>query len=524
MILGAGIMQLPAVRLAKAKGWRVVVAAKDICPEIEALADLTLPVDLRDKEAMVEAALSIDKIDGVFTAGTDFSTTVAWVAESLDLPGIPYDNALAATNKSIMRQKFARYGVASPSFISVTKAERIEEKLGSLHYPMVVKPVDNMGARGVRRVDHKDELERAIDSAVTQSRTGEVIIEQYLEGPELSLDAIVFRGRVTICGVADRHICFPPHFVEMGHTMPTAMAPNSIRAAEKVFKSGIRALGIGNGAAKGDIIITSTGPVVGEIAARLSGGYMSGWTHPLSSGIEVTAAALNVAMGLPPGALRPIYTAASAERAFISIPGRVQSITGLDEALHHTFVEELFVRTAAGADVVFPTNNLEKCGNVISKAFSRSEAVSAAEEAVRKITIRLEADRKETELFLFGDGHSPAFAAGPDTWKAVREMPPFRGSLEALRRGGEGLAVLPADIPGGLSPDWHGLDLGQALSRLSAVTGLELFQPGPAKIILGRAFWIALLRGSVQGALYFFDTLLKNRNRPEKAKELFSKT
>mgnify|MGYP002388944453 CR=1 FL=1 len=124
-----------------------------------------------------------------------------------------------------------------------------------------------------------------------------------MDGPELSLDAIVWRGRVTVCGVADRIIRFPPFFVEMGHTMWSALPADDRSAVERVFTDGIRALGIDNGAAKGDIKLTSRGPMVGEIAARLSGGYMSGWTFPLASGVEVTRAALRVAAGLEPGDL-----------------------------------------------------------------------------------------------------------------------------------------------------------------------------------------------------------------------------
>jgi len=248
---------------------------------------------------------------------------VAWVAEKLRLPGIPYAVAQNATDKGRMRARFRAKAVPCPRFYTVDRGpegERGEQRQPAdrppaerppegFCFPLVVKPVDNMGARGVRRVDREEDYAAAVEVAVGQSRNRRVIVEEYMEGPELSLDAVVFHGQATVCGVADRHIYFPPYFVEMGHTMPSDLDPELLRQAQEVFLAGIRALGIRNGAAKGDIKLTPSGPAIGEIAARLSGGYMSGWTFPLSCGVEVTEAALNIAVGLPPGDLTPRFAA-----------------------------------------------------------------------------------------------------------------------------------------------------------------------------------------------------------------------
>jgi len=381
LILGGGVMQLPAVRLAKQKGWTVIVAAAGISREIEALADRCERVDLRDRDAVTRVARTVQQdggLDGVFTAGTDFSTTVAWVAEKTGLPGIPYEAALAATDKAQMRAAFQAQHVPSPRFFTVeagTARSGAEPSAVILpkdfSFPLVVKPVDNMGARGVRRVDDERQLRDALEIALGQSASGQAIVERYMEGPELSLDAVIHEARIIVCGVADRHICFPPYFVEMGHTMPSLLAPEILRDAEEVFRRGIRALGITRGAAKGDIKVTPEGAVVGEIAARLSGGYMSGWTYPFASGVEVTAAALNIAVGLPPGDLKPKRNWVSAERAFISIPGTVKTLEGLDRARNVPFIEELFLRVSAGQRVELPINNMGKCGNLISKAPQR---------------------------------------------------------------------------------------------------------------------------------------------------------
>ena len=494
LILGGGVMQLPAVRLAREKGWSVVVAAAGISPEIEELADRCEQVDLRDREAVTRAARVLKQeggLDGVFTAGTDFSTTVAWVAERLGLPGIPYKAALAATDKGQMRAAFQAHEVPSPRFFTVKAGDsgsairsRSLDLPEGFSFPLVVKPVDNMGARGVRRVDDEKQLREAVETALAQSASAQAIVEQYLEGPELSLDALIHDGEITVCGVADRHIYFPPYFVEMGHTMPSDLPAHVIQEAEEVFRRGIRALGITRGAAKGDIKITRGGAVVGESAARLSGGDMAGWTYPFASGVEVTAAALNIAVGLPPGDLEPRRNWVSAERAFISIPGTVKALEGLEQARGTEGIEELFLRVSAGQQVRLPINNMGKCGNLISKAPGRSEAVQAVEKAIRNVLVRLEPSDPQTDAFLQGveqSGFSAFAELAPATRKGLAQLPPWFGDPDRFGGRAEELRIL--DLPGSAEErarDWHGWNLEQAYRRVLQMSGVRPADDGGA--------------------------------------------
>jgi biotin carboxylase len=173
----------------------------------------------------------------------------------------------------------------------------------------------------------------------------------------------------------------------MGHTMPTVIAPEQQTAILETFCAGVRALGLTDGesigAAKGDIKLTSKGPMIGEIAARLSGGYMSGWTYPYSSGVKPIRAAILAAMGRKPDGLAPLKTWTSAERAFISIPGTVKAITGTETARNNPLVKDMFLRITEGSKVSFPENNVSKCGNIISAAPERIIAIEAAENAAR---------------------------------------------------------------------------------------------------------------------------------------------
>ena len=520
LILGGGIMQLPAIRIAKARGWRVIVADADPGALGRALCDDFLQADLKDRDEILECARGLSSrsgLDGVFTAGTDFSSTVAWVSEKLDLPGIRYDAAMKATDKCRMREAFDRAGVPSPRFACWTPEMDPGKAAARIPFPVVVKPVDNMGARGVMRVDEQNELASACSRAAALSRSSRVIIEEYMKGPELSLDAIVHDGEITVCGIADRHICFEPYFVEMGHTMPTEMDESLIEEVEAVFRRGIGAIGIDNGAAKGDIKVTAAGPKIGEIAARLSGGFMSGWTFPMSCGVEVTAAALDIAVGLPPGDLTPKFSAVAAERAIISIPGTVQDVEGIDMASRDGGVRELFLRVKTGSRVVFPTNNVEKCGNVITACPSRAEAIAAAVKAISRIRIRLRPSTEVTDRFLFGtaeeDGRS-AFALSEDCDReALQRMQPYWEN--APLKPGEPMAIqaLPAFFAEKCT-DWHGLSIQQGVRGLMESGHIVMKKETPEDgFTLGSVFWKALLRGGTQGALYLLDGISSSGSR-----------
>jgi len=511
LILGAGVMQEPAIRIASRKGWRVTLADGNPQATARALADQFECVDLKDRDGLLDLARRVrasSGLDGVFTAGTDFSSSVAWVAEHLGLPGISFATAMRATDKCLMRQAFASAGVPSPLSVCWDGSGE-PAPLPSMSFPLVVKPVDNMGARGVRRVDEPGPLRAACREALALSRSSRVIVEEYMEGPELSLDAVVYKGKVTVCGVADRLIRFPPHFVEMGHTMPTALPPETVRAIEAVFEAGIHAIGIDNGAAKGDIKLTPQGPMVGEIAARLSGGYMSGWTFPLASGVEVTEAALNVAVGLPPGDLSPRWRKVCAERALISIPGVAREVGGMSEAAASDGVTNVFMRVAPGDRVVFPTNNVQKCANVLAVAAEREEAAQAASRSLARLQVRLQPLEDSTEAWLASDDGHPCFASIPaEVARRIDSLPRWVGSPSAARLDVPVQILSAPEAEQCGVADWHGWPLGESV-RLACQRGNAVLvrATDAPSFALGRLFWRSIVRGGHQAGVYVLDSL-----------------
>ncbi|MBN2402547.1 MAG: alpha-hydroxy-acid oxidizing protein [Spirochaetes bacterium] len=380
MIIGGGLLQVPVIQTAQKMGLNTIVT--DYNPEALGMkyADIPVVMSTRDIDGSVRAAKAqnqLTPISGVLTAGTDASMTVAAVANALNLPGIKFEDAEAATNKIKMRTRLTEHNVPCPSFYPVWSLSEAKAACKKLGFPVVIKPSSNMGARGVMRVDDRNVLSDAFKWAKEASPNGEVLIEEFMEGPELSIDAIIYNNEVTITGVADRIINFEPYFVEIGHTMPSNLPAKVQEEACDVMKMGIKALGISMGAAKGDIKVTSEGPKIGELAARLSGGFMSAYTYPLSTGVDLMRAAIEVALGQEPGNLEPIRNKVSIERAIITEPGIVKEINGLEDALKITGIAEIFLNVKKGDKVVKPRSNVEKAGHIIAVANTLEEAEQA---------------------------------------------------------------------------------------------------------------------------------------------------
>jgi biotin carboxylase len=534
MILGAGVMQGPAIRIAGEMGLFTVVIDGDPDAPCKDLADRFECIDLKDKEgieALGGILMAEGGLSGIMTAGTDFSASVAWAAEKLGLPGIPYEAALNASDKERMRDCFKKAGLPSPEF-AVFSTPPLPDTALPAPYPLVVKPVDNMGGRGCRRVDSFAELSPAVAGALKFSRSGRAIVEGFIEGPEFSVDAIVYHGEITICGLADRHIFFPPYFIEMGHTMPSNFPAEQQKLLLDTFCAAVRALGIAGensvGAAKGDIKLTPNGPMIGEVAARLSGGYMSGWTYPYASGVEPTQAMIQACTGRKPTGLVPGRSWTSAERAFISIPGVVASLQGVQAAREAPYVKDLFLRAAPGSPVTFPENNVSKCGNIITQAPNRQAAAEAAETAARSILIRLQAPNPETEAFLdgarhlFQNGarHLDAFQIFPALRSALDRLPgsyTAKGAPDDVDQINQNLAIIPfPEFSASDLRDYMGRTVEESLAAVRQITALPLPVVSPEEktsdtktIYLGRNFWSALIRGGYQAAVYMIDMMQK---------------
>ena len=538
LILGAGLMQKPAILSAKEEGFTVHVIDAD--PKAVAIpyADTFRQIDLKDKDGILAYAKELQSGEGglssVFTAGTDFSASVSYVCEKLGLPAHSHKAAVNASVKTVMRQCFADAGVPSPGFLRVEKADvkagLLNTVLAKMSFPLVVKPVDNMGARGCRMVRSEEEFMPAVEVAVKFSRTGNAIVEEYMEGPEYSIDALVYNGTFTVTGFAIRHIKYPPYFIEVGHTMPAILDKKTHDELISVFALGAKSLGLTCGAAKADIKYTSKGPMIGEIAGRLSGGYMSGWTYPYASDLNLTKQGILIAAGQDPkelisrrkpvdftpselckNAARPYdlfeipCVRTSAERAWMSIPGTVNYIENIKDYSDRAVFDVLPRATVKiGGEVDFPRNNVEKCGNIIAVSHSREAAIEVAQDAVSDVFITLEPANDRTEQFLKGTELEDEKDFPPSAFGKLseEELAAISGTIQQNQKIEDSIPEVLKNAEYINKTDWNYNTIQTTAQKF------DILRPKHPELD-ARRFWNALMRGGIQAAVYVSDTTEK---------------
>jgi len=396
MLIGAGIEQIPGIELAKKMGLRVVVT--DMNPEAPGFefADDHLLASTYDVERTVDLSLRISKknrIDGVMTVGVDVPLTVASVAHELGLPGISLETARLASDKLAMKNKFQQDGVSIPWFKEINTLSELQQVVKDRGYPLVVKPVDSRGARGVLRITKDIDLKWAYEMSKSHSPTDRIMVEEFLSGPQVSTESIVYDGRIFTPGFTDRNYefleRFSPYIVENGGQQPSFLPLEHQEQICRLMYGAAKSMGITQGVAKGDVVFTEDGPKVIEIAARLSGGWFCTDEIPLSTGVNIVKTMMQISLGEEPDLdeLLPKYHRGVALRYLFPSAGTVKAISGVDIVEKIDWVKKIGIYVKPG-DVIEPiTDHTKRAGFVITIGETREIAVQRAKEAIRMIRI-----------------------------------------------------------------------------------------------------------------------------------------
>lgn len=393
MILGASILQLPAIEKAKEMGLDVV--AVDMNPEavgFQVPGIKTEVISTIDIPAVLEAAKK-HNIHGVMTLASDMPMrTVAVVAKELGLVGVSEDTALKATDKAVMRQCLKEQGVPVPKFFKVSNREEYEKAVNAFTVPFVVKPADNSGSRGIVLVEdiHNAKIvEEAYEYSRQYSRNGNVVVEEYMRGPEVSVETLSVNGKCSVIQITDKLTTGAPHFVEMGHSQPTRHTPEIAEKIRQVVIAANKAVGIENGPSHTEVIVTAEGPKIVEIGARLGGDCITTHLVPLSTGVNMVENCIRIALGETPD-LEPKTQKGSAIRYFSQKPGVVKSITGVETAKAMDGVQQVSIVHGVGETVGEIDSSAARMGFVIAQANNADDAVNVCETALNTINITIE--------------------------------------------------------------------------------------------------------------------------------------
>jgi len=388
---------VPGIQHAKDMGLHVVVS--DINPKAPGfdIADDHVIADTYGVKDTVAAALHyhnrIRPIDGVICIAADVPLTVASVAHALGLPGVTIETAQLASDKLAMKERFVEKGISIPWFCGVESITHLRRILSEQGFPLVLKPVDSRGARGVLRLTESVDLDWAYDHSLFFSPSGRVMVEEYLEGPQISTESVLMNGQAFTPGFVDRNYefldRFGPYIIENGGHQPSILNTKQQSAVTRLARQAAQAIGITEGIAKGDMVLTKDGPKVIEMAARLSGGWFSTDQIPLGTGVNLVAAAIKLALGekVKPGEMTPRFARGVAIRYFFPHPGRIVSIQNEKEAEGLPGVYRIHIFLKPGDTVAPTTDHTKRAGFVITTGKSREEAVERVNNVVKTIKI-----------------------------------------------------------------------------------------------------------------------------------------
>lgn len=392
-MLGAGPLQVPAIRAGRALGVRVVVTDGDPAAPGLVEADRAAVIDIRDAEACLDLARH-EGVAGVIHPCSEVAMhTLGLINDRLGLAGPGVEGAWRATNKERMRRAFEAAGVPSPRSVAVVDVAAGLVALEVQGRPGIVKPSRSSGSRGVTRLGPDapvDERARALLRALEESRDGTAMVEDFVEGPEVSVELLVWGGRAEVLAVTDKLTSGAPHFVEVGHTQPSALPAPDLARVTEVAAAGTLALGVDRCAAHAELRLSPTGPVMIEVGARLGGDYISTHLVPLSTGFDMVAAAVALALGDEPRLAPTHARQGSAIRYLTPTPGIVREIRGLDRARALPGVAEVVLWVREGSVVRALESSLDRAGHVIATGPIAQEAAGNAERARGAVRIRVE--------------------------------------------------------------------------------------------------------------------------------------
>ncbi len=295
LILGASELQVPAILSAKESSIKTIVVDMDEKATGIGYADEFYNISTIDCDAILKLAKE-KKIDGIMTICSDRPMkVVAKVGEALGLHTISEDTALKVTNKGAMREALKKGNVPIPLYYVSNNENDFIQNSKSFPLPFIVKPSDNSGSRGVTLVEKAEDALPAYRYARNNCSDGAVLIEEYMVGPEVSVEIFV-TDEPNVIQITDKITTGAPHFVEMGHTQPSRLPAEVINEIKAVAIDAVRALGISSGPAHAELIVTEKGAKIVEVGARLGGDYITTDLVPLSTGVDMVKATVLCAL------------------------------------------------------------------------------------------------------------------------------------------------------------------------------------------------------------------------------------
>jgi carbamoyl-phosphate synthase large subunit len=383
LIFGGSVLQLSIIEKAKKMGFYTIVIDPNPNSDAKKLADEFFVVEGNDFNRTLEIALQFS-IKGVVTAATDHPILMmCQIADELNLPFPSYHSCFTLLDKGEFKAlleindiSHAKGGVYNADSIVVSE---------DFLYPVIVKPIRGSGSRGVIKCDISSDLQKSIDECLSFCNDDRYIIEEYLEGDEISIEAYVYEHKLNIVQITDKNVSSPPYNVELGHMQPSKYL-HMISDITNFLHKIVDLVGLNNCVIHPEIKIKNDIITIIEIGPRLGGDFITSKLVPLSTGIDMEEIQIKIATSQSVSIL-PISSASLI--SFLSFPsdGIVKDIVS-ERELKKLFSElDEFKCHLKIGNVIKPiTNSLNRYGYFILKGNS----VKSIEEIAITINCYLE--------------------------------------------------------------------------------------------------------------------------------------
>jgi biotin carboxylase len=380
LVLGAGPAQLGLLEAAAARGLYTIAVDRDPGAPGFRFATRRAIVSTED-ELNVERLADAERVDGLVSPGSDWPVAVAArVASKLGLPHpLSPQAAQLATSKLRQRERFAEAGVPQPAYAICRDVD--EARAAGIGFPCVVKAPDRQGQKGLSLVADEAELAAAVETAIDASRAGICLVEELVDGPEVTVNAFV-GSAFTPLTVTDRVVAEPPAFgVALAHVWPAQHADGAVEVAQ----AAAAALGIEQGPVYVQLRVGPDGPKVVELAARVGGGHDAELCRA-ALGVDLNALTIAAALGeeLPPVEPEP-QVGGACVRFLVGPPGLLGSLEGVEEAEALPGIEWARVYRDAGYVLVPLRRGADRAGAILATGDSREQALERAEAAAERI-------------------------------------------------------------------------------------------------------------------------------------------
>lgn len=390
LLLGGPVFQKPVIKKAREMGLHVGVIDINADAPAAACADEFFQASIKDVDATFGIARTF-RPDAILSGACDTSVvTVARLCEMIELPGNSVEAAINSTDKVAMLEAFNSAGIASPDYFVVRSADA-SDCYPLIKYPVITKPTDSAGGRGINVVDSADGLAMAIEASSRAGVSGDVLVEEFMEGQEVSVEIIVSDGVPHVLQVTDKLTSGAPHFFEIGHSQPTLLSAADRNAVSDLASKAVLAVGLTDSAAHAEVMMTSHGPKMVELGARVGGDWITSYLINGSvSGIDMVETMIKIALGekIDNWDYRNsgVYTAT---RFLPAREGVLKEISGVDDARRVPGVVHVEVTGRVGHCYEKAIDDSARFASVVAKGGTKEDALLACEKALNCLIVKM---------------------------------------------------------------------------------------------------------------------------------------